>query len=319
MISLRTFVAAAFLLTLLAGCGSNTARDYGIKRISLLVTNADMSYPGQAVVWDVEANELFGLGGEFRAKVTMWCDQVWRAGDDSVNRALDLPLLNNATTRAIVERYADSVYHFEQSAPACLMEKGLIGGLVTVNRTEVLPEDTVTSVEVPLIQFYCVYDLNRDSLIFVDSLYPATQDSRGWYKFWQSYLTADGRYFVYDKHFDALRFDIQREQIDTVAHHCLPLVPVNSNEILTCERGQQLFRVYDTTLTPQGEVGEYAWQMLSAYKISENVFIVGIEERPSWYRRDEYMWVSLFDFNKGEYTRLFMSRFGQILDVEMEE
>ncbi len=318
IIAFRPFLAGAVLVTLLVGCGGNDAHDYRIKRVSVLVGNNDFSYPGKALVWDASVNDLFALGGDYRAEVTMWCDQVWKAGDESATSTFDLPLQSNAIISKLLGHYGDSSFHLEQSAPACLMDKELIGGLVTVSQFEPLAEDTLTQVAVPELQIFCIYDLHRDSLIFVDSLCPATENDQGGYRFRQAYLTHDGRYFVYDKHNNALRFDIAAERLDTVATNCIPIVPVNSSEILTCDRGKSIFCAYDSTLAVTGEIDEYAWQLFSAWKISDNVFIVGIEERPAWYHQQDYMWVSIFDFNRKKYTRLFLAHFGQILNVEME-
>jgi hypothetical protein len=316
--NLRSLVAGAVLLMLLAGCGSEGARDYGIKRISVLVGRSDSSYPGQALVWDAEAKDFFSLGGDYRAEVTMWCDQVWNAGADSAVRTLDLPLQSNVIVKGLVGQYTDPSYRIEQSAPACLMDKELVGGLVTVSHYERIPEDTVTQVAVPELQIFCIYDLHRDSLIFVDSLHSRTANNRGAYSFRQAYLTRDGRSLVYEKRNNALRFDISAERIDTVETHAMPVVPVNSNEIITCNRAESMFHAYDSTLAVTGEIEEYAWQLFSAYKIADNVFVVGIEEQPPWNHGEEYMWVSIFDFNRRKYIRLFLVHFGQILNVEME-
>ncbi|MBU8934515.1 MAG: hypothetical protein KOO62_10975 [candidate division Zixibacteria bacterium] len=161
------------------------------------------------------------------------------------------------------------------------------------------------------IDFFCIFDEVRDSLIFVDSITSCGRDDFSQFLFFV--YTGENAY--YRKRESTLRFNILSEVIDTIPHGTHPIIPQNSSELLVYDKPERKLKLLDDQLHVRAWIEVKLVAVQTIYSLGDDVFVIGnLAARPG--RESSVMQLVYYDFKDGDVHLLYDARIGQILNVE---
>ncbi len=298
-----------FIISLGLSCSSN---DIGFK--VKYITRSSLKQPGKVFLYDTSKDKKFIIKEDYWDKVGyLWCgelktkpvDRKQHWPDDYMFSAENMSV--DLSSNTIIDKYNVNSLEVEKLYGTCNQDAGITSFKTTVYQS-------IKNSKYPrwtgFLYFYTLYNVNTDSLYFVDSLFRNEH-----YYFQNGFIDSSGNNFYYNKREFALKYNIANGTIDTLYQGEIPVIPVNSSDVLVYSKQDHKLRLLNDTYTVEKEIRCDEIIPITVYKVDEFKYLIGKRHHPTFTLHVNKMKVLLYDFSNQTETELFVDDLGEIIGV----